>query len=377
MGVSDEFRVGIAGFAERVAKYKDVITNEEATKIALVLPFLGLLGYDCQDPSEVAPEFPADFSDKYKNRVDYAVLQGGLPVIAVECKSLGNSKKDDRGQLKAYFNAAKSVTLGILTDGVCFEFYVDYGAPNLMDDEPYLVVDFQANPKGLFADRILESLADISKPNFDPGSIADNAHRNIIHRAVYDYLNAQFQEPCDDFTRFVLKQKGVKYIKNSAMESYRVIARAAFRDVFNDHILRRLDIDAATLPPAKPAPQPAPAPAATPAPVDPHGEDHGIETTAAEIEAFDRIRRLLAFRSAGDAAVFAAIEDVHFRDYKGKMGVFYRFEKKGRLVDIFEGKDGTVRFAVIDGGDATPTADLAGLADRLQALFAKRIAELA
>lgn len=66
------------------------------------------------------PEHSADFSDKYKNRVDFAILKDESPVIAIECKCCGASIKDERGQLRSYFNAAPTVKMGVLTDGIVF-----------------------------------------------------------------------------------------------------------------------------------------------------------------------------------------------------------------------------------------------------------------
>ena len=40
------------------------IKTEEATKNALVLPFLAALGYNVFDPTEVIPEFIADFGPR-------------------------------------------------------------------------------------------------------------------------------------------------------------------------------------------------------------------------------------------------------------------------------------------------------------------------
>ncbi|WID95844.1 type I restriction enzyme HsdR N-terminal domain-containing protein [Bosea vestrisii] len=119
----EDFRTNLVSYAERVQRVREHIKNEEATKVALILPFIALLGYDDRDPTEVSAEHAADFSDKYKNRVDYAILKEMNPIIAIECKSVGNGKKDDRGQLKSYFNASKSVKLGILTDGIIYDFF--------------------------------------------------------------------------------------------------------------------------------------------------------------------------------------------------------------------------------------------------------------
>jgi hypothetical protein len=343
-------------------------------KVALILPFLGMLGYDERDPSEVAPEFPADFSEKYKNRVDYAVLMDGRPAIAVECKSANNAKKDDRGQLKAYFNAAKTVKLGILTDGVVFEFFVDSNEPNMMDDDPYLTIDFGADPKAAISDTALDGLLALTKQAFNSETISENARRSIMYRAFYEYLAEQFGDPSTEFTRFMLKEKNMKHIRAAALDAYRSIAKAAFKDVFNSHVLRQLDITS-TVPKAV-----ARTETATPTQV-PDGAaatrlENAIVTTESELVAFEQIRRRLAFLAAGNAALYDAIGRVQFRDYQGKMAVFYQLERKGRLADILTGKDDTIRFVVMDGGDAAPVADIAEVDDRLRALFSKRVTDL-
>lgn len=106
MSMSEEqkaFRDKLVNHAAMCVKRKISCTGEEACKQGMILPFISLLGYDIFDINEVNPEHPADFSDKYKNRVDYAIIKDGQPVIAIECKQ--NVEKTDRGQLKSYFNA--------------------------------------------------------------------------------------------------------------------------------------------------------------------------------------------------------------------------------------------------------------------------------
>ena len=99
--MSEEFRAKLKGLAERSLKFAARCNNEESTKLFLVLPFLNFLGYDDRNPDEVCPEHAADFSEKYKNRVDFAILKDDKPVIAIECKALGCPLRDERGQLTA------------------------------------------------------------------------------------------------------------------------------------------------------------------------------------------------------------------------------------------------------------------------------------
>lgn len=56
MDFSDE----IKALATRIPKVSENICTEEATKNALIMPFLNILGYNVFDPTEVVPEFTAD-----------------------------------------------------------------------------------------------------------------------------------------------------------------------------------------------------------------------------------------------------------------------------------------------------------------------------
>ena len=70
--------------ASRAQQAGDSLTNEEATKMALIAPFLQALGYDIFNPVEVKPEFSADLPGiKQGERVDYAILENGHPKILV------------------------------------------------------------------------------------------------------------------------------------------------------------------------------------------------------------------------------------------------------------------------------------------------------
>ncbi|MCB9604780.1 MAG: restriction endonuclease, partial [Sandaracinus sp.] len=59
--------------AKRAPELLPHLETEEATKTALVLPFLAALGYDVFDPTEVVPEFVADVGIKKGEKVDYVV----------------------------------------------------------------------------------------------------------------------------------------------------------------------------------------------------------------------------------------------------------------------------------------------------------------
>jgi hypothetical protein len=141
----EEFRKRVLEHASTVFRRAPKIDNEAKTNASLVQPFLTMLGYDVANPDEVSPEHHADFSEKYQNKVDYAILHAGKPVIALESKRAGAPMKDDRGQLRSYFNACLTVKLGILTDGLIYELYADSDKPNMMDVNCFSAAQFFRN----------------------------------------------------------------------------------------------------------------------------------------------------------------------------------------------------------------------------------------
>ena len=50
------------------------------------MPFIQALGYNVFNPMEVVPEFTADIGTKKHEKVDYAIMQDGNPIILIEVK---------------------------------------------------------------------------------------------------------------------------------------------------------------------------------------------------------------------------------------------------------------------------------------------------
>jgi len=84
----------IQTIAARIPGQIEHFQTEEATKHALIMRFIAALGYDVFDPTEVVPEYTADFGMKKGARVDYAIMQDGKPIILFECKSADVSLDD-------------------------------------------------------------------------------------------------------------------------------------------------------------------------------------------------------------------------------------------------------------------------------------------
>src|SRR5215471_5301547 len=143
MKTREHLAAALADLATRSVQIRGFCRNEESTKLHLVLPFISALGFDSANPSEVSPEHDADFDIKHPNRVDFAILREGKPIIAIECKKVGTNLADVRGQLRSYYSALPTTALAILANGIQFEFFVDSSDANLMDEEPFLTLDLE------------------------------------------------------------------------------------------------------------------------------------------------------------------------------------------------------------------------------------------
>lgn len=132
----------IAKVAEQVRKGAELVRGEQATKMSLIIPFFSALGYDVFDPTEVIPEFIADFATKKAGqfeKVDYAIAINGDTVMIVEAKARDQKPTAHDGQLKRYFNGLLKTKVAIVTNGIEYRFFTDLRNENVMDDEPFLV----------------------------------------------------------------------------------------------------------------------------------------------------------------------------------------------------------------------------------------------
>lgn len=92
----------------RKSKQIEYLQTEEATKTALVMPLVQALGYNVFNPTEVIPEFTADVGAKKGEKVDYAILHEGKPIILFECKAADTDlDKEHASQLYRYFSVPR------------------------------------------------------------------------------------------------------------------------------------------------------------------------------------------------------------------------------------------------------------------------------
>ena len=337
--------------------------TEEATKNALVMPFLQVLGYDVFNPLEVVPEYVADVGTKRGEKVDYAILKDGEPIIIVECKVVGTAL--DTAKVTHLYRdfTTTAARFGILTDGLIYRFFSDLEEPNRMDTKPFLEFDLsEITP---------EDAANLKRFTRDSFNLADSiqAAENLKYTGAIKWVLADtMKRPHDAFVRFVLDQVHEGPKTKARVEKFRHLTRQAFREFINERIDQRLQSALASErdePEPEPDPEPEPQPEPEP---EPKAQVRKVETTAEELEAWEVVKTILTGT--------VDLERVQLQDLPGycninldggrrKNIVRLHFNRRNKLVGVLDEANREVRHPM-----DTPQ-DIHALAEDIRARVAR------
>ena len=221
-------------FSKRVESLKSTIQTEEATKTAIVMPFFAMLGYDVFNPQEFVPEFTADVGIKKGEKVDYAILEDGKPVILIECKSVSEKLDKHDSQLFRYFGTT-TAKFAVLTNGIIYRFYTDVDDPNKMDESPFLSIDILD-----VRENQVPELKKFCKSVFDVDSIFSTASELKYVHEFKRVLANQLEVPNDEFIRFFLQGCYSGQKTQGVLEKFRPTLKKALNDyiseIMNDKI---------------------------------------------------------------------------------------------------------------------------------------------
>ncbi|MFS0576318.1 type I restriction endonuclease [Sporosarcina sp. 179-K 3D1 HS] len=231
----EKFVEQLRGLAKRVDSLKTSIETEEATKTAIVMPFFQILGYDIFNPMEFNPEFTADVGIKKGEKVDYAILHDGHPVILIECKGINQELTKHDSQLFRYFGTT-TAKFSILTNGIEYKFFTDLEEPNKMDTSPFFTFKITE-----LRDVHISEIAKFRKESFDVDKITSNASELKYLNALKEYLSKQFEDPSEDFVRYLVGEiyEGVK--TKAAIEKFTPIIKRGIKQIVNEQVNDKLN----------------------------------------------------------------------------------------------------------------------------------------
>jgi hypothetical protein len=229
-----DFKDSIKQIAERVEKLKDNLSTEEATKTALVMPFLQALGYDVFNPLEIMPEYTCDIGTKKWEKIDYAIFKNNEPIILIECKHWKQDLTLHDNQLLRYFHVSKA-KFGVLTNGIIYKFYTDLSEANKMDEKPFLEVNMVD-----LKDANIEELKKFHKSYFDVETILSSASELKYTGELKAIIAREFTSPSPDFVRYFGKQIYDGTFTAKVLDQFTSLVKRSIASYINDMISDRL-----------------------------------------------------------------------------------------------------------------------------------------
>jgi hypothetical protein len=221
-------------FCRRVETLKDSITTEEATKTSIVMPFFQLLGYDVFNPQEFLPEFTADVGIKKGEKVDYAILKDGKPIILIEAKWCGDNLDKYDSQLYRYFGTTEA-KISILTNGIVYKFFSDVDEQNKMDKKPFLefnILDLKES--------YIPELKKFHKDNFEVGMILNTASDLKYSTDIKQFISQQIKNPSDDFIKYILGEVYSRKKTQGTIDKFREVVKKSLNQFMTEFVNDRI-----------------------------------------------------------------------------------------------------------------------------------------
>lgn len=358
MDLIDQLRA----LADRAVRQRELLLTEEATKMALVAPFLHSLGYNVFDPSEVVPEFNADVGIKKGEKVDYAIKKGEKVIIIIECKAVNaDLDKIVATQLYRYFSVVEA-RIAVLTNGLLYRFFTDLDEPNKLDAKPFLELNLLD-----LREPLVDELKKLHKESFDLDKLISAAselkYLGEIKRCIAD----EMANPSDELVKLLTKRVYAANLTQAVRDQFRDIIKRGFQQLVSERLTSRLktaldeesrqvddairpEIDVATAAAAEATRSPA--------------SDDGIVTTEDELEGFRIVRAIM--REVVD------VSRVVHRDTKSYFGIILddnnrkpicrlMFNAKQKYIGLVADADKTIEKVPIDSLD-----DIYNYASRLR-----------
>jgi hypothetical protein len=229
-----DFKDVMGQLSDRTEKLKDNLQTEEATKTALIMPFIQALGYDVFNPVEVIPEYVCDIGAKKGEKIDYAIMKDGEPIILIECKHIDEDLNLHDNQLLRYFHVSPA-KFGILTNGMIYKFYTDLETANKMDEKPFLeinMLDLRNNQ--------IDELKKFHKTYFDIENILTSANELKYTSELKSVLISEFSNPSPDLVKFLVRKIHHGVITSKILDQFTFLVKKSIANHINDIIADRL-----------------------------------------------------------------------------------------------------------------------------------------
>lgn len=329
-----DFKSQIKSLGDRVNALKNQVLTEEATKNAFIMPFIKELGYDVFNPFEVTPELVADIGMKQGEKIDYAILKDGAPIILIECKHhAGNLNVKNESQLFRYFHTT-AAKFAILTNGIEYRFYTDLAEPNKMDDKPFFSFDITE-----IKDNQIEELKKFHKAHFDFDNIVNTASELKFTGELKKLINDELNNPSPEFVKLFARQVYPGMVTQKILDQFTNLIKKSFAQQINDLVADRLKFALTETEIQDKIIQEEY--------IETKSEENKIITTADELEGFYIVKAILCGIVKGNR--------IHYRDAQSYFAILFDdnnrkticrlyFNEKRKVIGIFDGDKKETKF---------------------------------
>ncbi|MGN0907273.1 MAG: type I restriction endonuclease [Bullifex sp.] len=320
----------IKSFVDRLEKIKDSIQTEEATKTSMIMPLFSMLGYDVFNPLLFVPEYTADVGMKKKEKVDYAIIVDGKPLIFIECKACTEDLAKHDSQLIRYFNTTPEAKFGILTNGLIYKFFTDLEKPNVMDQTPFLTIDLLN-----LQERDINELKKFSKDALDVDNILSSAENLKYINQIKDWFKKEINDPDVNFVKLILTDiyEGTKGQK--VIAQFTPLVKSALQQFIKDSVNQKIQN---ALNSNKSAPDDEESESSSA-----KSSEKKIETTLSELEGFGIVKSIL--RNTVD------IHRVVYRDAVSYFGILLDDNRNKWICRLY--LNGNKKFISVPGDNKT------------------------
>ena len=260
--------------------------DETQTRDNLIHPFFELLNYNKMD--DYSHEYIADMGEKRGRRVDMALYLGKKnPTILVECKKATSKLTDNNfRQLNEYCLYTPSAKIGILTNGIIYDFHTRSSNKNsILNETPFFsfdLLDYDSSD--------LEILALFNRQSIEVNEILNEAEEIYFINSFDDALYKTLSSPSDDLVKVIFKNMDGKRMNDSiGAQIKELINSIALRGAL-DRIVQKEITESNT----------------------------GIFTTEDEIKAYNVIKTIMAMSSKFKNS---DLDRISYKDYKGSFKI--------------------------------------------------------
>lgn len=276
--------------------------DETQTRDNLIHPFLNILGFNKLD--DYSHEYIADIGEKKGKRVDIAITLGKkTPSIIVECKSSTKQLTvDNFRQLNEYCLYTPSAKIGILTNGLIYNFYsLNNREKKGLNSSPFFTFDLQN-----FDNSHIEQLALFYRPDIEIVDILSVAEETYFLND-FDNSLANVLIEKTELAKLIVKNMGVKGTERILLQVKELINSSSIKTATEKLITKEIS-----------------------------QSNTGIVTTDEEVKAYNVVKTILAM---SPKIKESQLERIGYRDLKNVFIIIVDGKQTKNICSIvFKGK---------------------------------------